>query len=228
MTQEEELQAFREGNAAHKAQVAKLLPLKEHVKHLSEIRPFFNSVTEKGGRQGEERCSAWQFLPSLCDAGFPCHISMKNPYAFQYCQKLVLFNTAQTAVLLARRKGEADYSGVYSFIGGKLETTDGGFVPGLQREKDEEVGKEVKIRVCPILSYNAYFLKKDGSVMVLPHYYAIYQEGGIVLNEEYSDYKWVNLDELHTFEPKIETIEDAVQWALKIKTVVAAEHFVTI
>lgn len=152
---------------------------------------------------------------------------MNTSYSFQYCQKIILLNEAQTAVLLARRKDEADYDGVYSFIGGKLETIDGGFVPGLQREKNEEIGEKAKIQICPLVSYNAYFTKKDGNAMVLPHYYAEYLGGEIVINDEYSDYKWVNLSELPAFEPKIETIEGAVEWALKIKTVLKTDDFVT-
>lgn len=153
---------------------------------------------------------------------------MNGSYSFQYCQKIVLFNETQAAVLLARRKGEADYDGVYSFIGGKLETTDGGFVPGLQREKNEEIGEKAKIQICPLVSYNVYFTKKDGSAMVLPHYYAKYLGGEIVINDEYSDYKWINLNELPAFEPKIETIEGAVEWAQKIKIPLEEKDFVTI
>ena len=64
---------------------------------------------------------------------------------FQYCQKIVIFSKDGTSVLLAKRRGEADYDGVFSFIGGKLESTDGGLVQGLQREKDEEIGPMIEI-----------------------------------------------------------------------------------
>lgn len=151
-----------------------------------------------------------------------------NIYSFQYCQKIVLFNKEQNAVLLARRKGEADYDGVYSFVGGKMETTDGGLLQGLQREKDEEIGAEVKIKICPLVSYNAYFTKKDGSAMVLPHYYAIHESGDVVINEEYSDFKWVLLTELAAFGPKIENIDEVVAWVLKMRGIIQDSDFVTI
>jgi hypothetical protein len=48
---------------------------------------------------------------------------------FQYCQKLIILSADKTKVLLAKRKGEADYDGIYSFIGGKMETTDGCRLP---------------------------------------------------------------------------------------------------
>ena len=65
---------------------------------------------------------------------------------FQYCQKIVLFSQDGSAVLLARRRGEADYDGVFSFIGGKLESTDGGLVNGLRREKMRKLARLLKLR----------------------------------------------------------------------------------
>lgn len=72
-------------------------------------------------------------------------------------------------MLLAKRRGEEDYDGVFSFIGGKLESVDGGFIQGLQREKDEEVGPDCEISVVVGISLNEYFVKSNGQAMVLPH-----------------------------------------------------------
>jgi len=153
---------------------------------------------------------------------------MNDTLNFQYCQKIVLLRNDDSEVLLARRKGEADYDGTYSLIGGKLETTDGGLVEGLRREKTEEIGPDVQMRICPLLSYNVYFVKKAGNAMVLPHYYAEYQSGEIRLNDEYSDYRWVPLAELAALEPKIANIPDMVAWAKRIKKVLEPADFVTI
>ena len=139
-----------------------------------------------------------------------------NKYLFQNCQKIVVFSKDRSKVLLCRRKGEADYDGVFSFIGGKMETTDGSILAGLKREKNEEVGPSFKIRIYPIYSVNHYFVKKDGSHMILPHYYAIYESGNMRLNEEYSEYKWIPVIELDTFEPKIPTIPAVVKHLLRI------------
>ena len=46
-----------------------------------------------------------------------------NTTLFQYCQKLIILSADKSQVLLTKRKGEADYDGVYSFIGGKMENT---------------------------------------------------------------------------------------------------------
>lgn len=147
---------------------------------------------------------------------------------FQYCQKIVVFNESTDSVLLAKRKGEADFDGVYSFIGGKMEVTDGGFMPGLRREKDEEIGKSASLDIYPYASYNEYYTKKNGQAMVLPHYYAIYRGGDIVINEEYSDFAWVKLTELDNFEPKIDTIPPMVANMLKLQQIVEPSRFVRI
>ena len=139
-----------------------------------------------------------------------------NQLLFQYCQKIIIFSEDYSKVLLAKRQGEQDYDGVFTFIGGKLETTDGGFVEGLRREKNEEIGERAEVSILPTITYNVYFQKKDGNHMVLPHYAAIYTGGEININEEYSDYKWVSLAELDDFQPKIDNIPSLAQWALKI------------
>jgi 8-oxo-dGTP pyrophosphatase MutT (NUDIX family) len=132
---------------------------------------------------------------------------------FQYCQKLVILSSDKKSVLLARRKGEADYDGTYSFIGGKMETTDESMLAGMKREKDEEVSASAVVRVLPDESYNVLFRKKDGSRMILPHIAGVYVSGDIQLNGEYSDYTWVPLTELAAFEPKIANIPQLTTWA---------------
>ncbi len=141
---------------------------------------------------------------------------MSDPTLFQYCQKIVLFRNGNQEVLLARRKGENDFDGVYSFIGGKLETSDGGFLEGLHREKDEEIGHSVRVRIALDFSYNLYFVKNSGHHMILPHFYAEYLGGEIVLNNEYDDYKWVKISELKEFEPKIKNIPDVVSRLIEL------------
>lgn len=140
---------------------------------------------------------------------------MNQNLFFQYCQKLVIFSADRKSVLLAKRKGEADYDGVFSFIGGKMETTDESFVAGMKREKTEEIGPKAVVQIMPNETYNVLFRKKDGSSMVLPHIAGVYISGDIELNEEYSEYKWVPLAELEAFEPKIDTVLPTTRWAEK-------------
>jgi ADP-ribose pyrophosphatase YjhB (NUDIX family) len=129
-----------------------------------------------------------------------------DQYKFQYCQKIVVYSAAETEVLLCRRRQEVDFAATFSFIGGKMEIKDQGFVDSLRREKNEEVGPDFKIKIFPAFTANVLFTKKDGNSMVLPHYYAIYERGAIKLNDEYSEFKWVPLTEIDSFAPKIYTI----------------------
>lgn len=153
---------------------------------------------------------------------------MNNDLLFQYCQKIVIFDKDLSKVFLARRKGEADYDGVFSFIGGKLEKTDQDFTAGLRREKNEEIGQSARIKIWPSVSYNVLYRKRDGNSMVLPHHLAIYTGGEIKLNEEYSEGMWVRLEDLAGFEPKIETVSETVLWAKSIYPLIKSEESVII
>ena len=61
-------------------------------------------------------------------------MTASNPnLLFQYIQKLVVLSSDRQSVLVAKRKGEADYDGTFSFIGGKMETTDESLIAGMKR-----------------------------------------------------------------------------------------------
>ena len=64
--------------------------------------------------------------------------------------------------------------------------------------------------------------------MILPHYYARHLGGEIKLNEEYSDFQWVAVKDLKTFEPKIPTIPDMVDRILKLVRLISPEELVQI
>lgn len=140
---------------------------------------------------------------------------MQPNLLFQYCQKLIILSADKQSVLLAKRKGEADYDGIFSFIGGKMETTDADMVTGMKREKNEEIGIDTKVKILPYETYNVFFRKKDGNSMILPHIAGIFVSGNILINEEYSEYKWVPIAELNSFEPKIANITEFTNWALQ-------------
>ncbi len=151
-----------------------------------------------------------------------------DKYSFQNCQKIVVFSPDNKKVLLAKRKGEKDYDDVYSFIGGKMETDDRDIIEGLRREKIEEVGKEFIIALYPVYNMMKLYLKKDGNYMLLPHYFARYIRGEVKLSAEYSDYKWVPVSELESFEPKIPNISDIVNNLLQIVPLIKEEDLVEI
>ncbi len=149
-------------------------------------------------------------------------------YAFQYCQKMVVFSKEGKRVLLCKRKGERDYEGIFSFIGGKMEVKDRSIIEGLRREKNEEVGRLFKVKIYPTFVTQAFFRKSDGNSMVLPHYYAQHVSGKVKLNEEYSDYQWVGLKDLEKFEPKIPTVPAMVAQLIRLKKIMKNEEYIVL
>lgn len=94
---------------------------------------------------------------------------INDPTLFQYCQKLVILSEDKSRVLLAKRINENDFNGIYSFIGGKMETSDNSLTLAMKREKDEEIGQNIKIKFLANETNNLLYKKKDGSMMILPH-----------------------------------------------------------
>ena len=147
---------------------------------------------------------------------------------FQYCQKIVVLSKDFKKVLLCKRKGEADLDGIFTFIGGKMETTDETIINGLTREKNEEVSPDFKIKIFPTFTYNMTFKKKDGNLMILPHFLAIHHSGDIKLNEEYSEYRWVEIDNLSNFHPMISSIPETIKNLLKLKKIITDNDYLII
>lgn len=89
---------------------------------------------------------------------------------------------------------------------GKMEHKDASIIEGIRREKNEEVGEGFFVRLLPHHSVDTLFIKKDGSRMILPHFYAEHARGDIALSDEYSEFQWVGLNELADFAPMIENV----------------------
>lgn len=149
-------------------------------------------------------------------------------YCFQYCQKVIVFSKDKKSVLLCKRKGESDYDGTFSFIGGKMEVSDELILAGLKREKNEEVGEGFKIKIFPIFTHNVLFRKSDGNSMILPHYLAIHESGEIQLGEEYSEFKWIEVDSLGAFEPKIPNVDLMVKYIDRLDEIAKEDEFILI
>lgn len=147
---------------------------------------------------------------------------------FQYCPKIAVFSADESRVLLCRRKGELDYDGTFSFIGGKMEHTDESIVEALRREKTEEVGESFQVQVLPHFSVNVSFVKSDGNHMILPHHFARHVTGEPKLNNEYSEYSWVALDGLEKFGPKIENITWISRKLSRLSRILTDDDFVLI
>jgi len=101
-----------------------------------------------------------------------------------------------------------------------MEISDKDIISAIQREKNEEVGENFKIEIYLEFSKNLTYKKKDGAYMILLHYLARHIDGEIKLNEEYSNYKWVDVKNLNSFEPKIKNIPKIVTVLLKLRKII--------
>ena len=149
-------------------------------------------------------------------------------YAFLICNKIVLFSADKQSVLLCRRVGEADFDAVYSLIGGKMEISDQDLAASMGREKAEEIGSACQIRIYTDYAINIEYQKNDGTKMLLPHYYAVFEQGEIQLNEEYDQFVWVPLNELADFEPKVPNISDVAFSLQQIEVEITAGQSVVV
>jgi len=115
---------------------------------------------------------------------------------FHYCAKFVVFDPTFTQILLCKRKWEADFNEIFSFPWGKIENSDGDIRKGMQREKNEELWDKCFIRLYKDFCRFAYYVKNDGNHMILPHHICVFEGGEIQINEEYSGYKRIEIDQL--------------------------------
>ncbi len=88
--------------------------------------------------------------------------------------------------------------------------------------------KNFKISIYPTFSVNYLYRKKDGNSLILPHYLAVHQSGEITLNEEYSEYNWVQISKLDEFEPKIPEIPHILKQMLRLEKIAKVEEFILI
>ena len=151
-----------------------------------------------------------------------------NNNLFQYCPKFVIFSQDHKKIILGKRKNEQDYNAVFSFFGGKMQNSDVDILSAIRREKIEELGNKCWIELFPLYSTNYFFVKRDGNHMVVPHYYSRFVGGEIILSNEYSEYQWVELFDLNVFEPKIETIPEAVSRVLILSQLIREDQLVRI
>jgi ADP-ribose pyrophosphatase YjhB (NUDIX family) len=172
-------------------------------------------------------CSNFKRFPKSYNANTMMTNDM-NHLLFQYCPKMAVISQDKSKVLLCRRKGEVDYDGVFSLIGGKMEHRDADILDALRREKSEEVGDEFKVRVLLYPSVDVLFCKKDGARMILPHFYSEHVAGAVNLSDEYSEARWVSLDELDKFTPKIENISWIVPQLMRNGAAAGHAEFVEI
>lgn len=116
-------------------------------------------------------------------------------YNFQYCPKIVVFNE-KDEVLLCKRQWEEDFDWIFSFPWWKREKVDSSIEEWIMREKNEEIWESAKISIYRLFNIEKEYIKKIWDTMILPHYIWIYNWWDIIINNEYSEYKWIKQDDV--------------------------------
>ena len=117
---------------------------------------------------------------------------------------------------------------MFAFVGGKMDADEVSILDSLKREKDEEIGEDVKIKVFLNFCENFFFIRESGKPIMMSFYFGVYEDGKINLNDEHLEYKWVKIDELKEFEPKIFDIEEKAKKMLKLDKIIREEDLVLI
>lgn len=136
-------------------------------------------------------------------------------YNFQYCPKLVIFNN-KNEVLLCKRQWEEDFDWIFSFPWWKREKIDWSIEIWIEREKSEEIWEKAKVQMYRLLNIEEEYVKKSWDTMILPHYTWFYQWWEIIINEEYSEYKWILLEDIDKINI-IWTIKPIIEQFLEFK-----------
>jgi len=110
----------------------------------------------------------------------------------------VIRNKEGKYLVLKRGEHEVAYPGKYTFPGGKVEGNDT-VEETLVREALEEAG--LKIKTGKVLLKDKSFVRPDDqTVKVFSFFCEVEENDDVKISEDFSDYKWVNLEELRKIE----------------------------
>lgn len=111
---------------------------------------------------------------------------------------LIIINRENQILLVKRTEKEDQFEGCWSIPGGgpKEEET---YEVALRREIKEEIGCEIESATF----FRSYYFKVNPELNVRAIYFYGRINGNIKLNEEFSDFKWVNANEIENQQLKI-------------------------
>jgi 8-oxo-dGTP diphosphatase len=111
---------------------------------------------------------------------------------------LIVINQKKQILLVKRTEKEDQFEGYWSIPGGgpKEEET---YEEALRREIKEEIDCEIESATF----FQSYYFKVNPELNVRAIYFYGRIKGNIKLNEEFSDFKWVNANEIESRQLKI-------------------------
>ena len=138
---------------------------------------------------------------------------MKNTKTFEYRTIVVglVWNQNKELLFCKMPHNKGVFPDQWGFPGGGIEPNEK-MTDALRRELKEELGIEIK-EVKPAFFKDGQYEKSftDGSkrevYMIFLLFHCMALDEKIILNEEFSEYKWVQENEIHNFELNKETVD---------------------
>lgn len=132
----------------------------------------------------------------------------------------VIRNSQGKYLVLKRRDDEIAYPGKYTFPGGKIEGNET-VEETLIKEVKEEAG--LTLKPGKFLLKDKTFLRPDGQTAKSFSYFCeAEEEAPIVISEDFTDYKWVSLEELKVLphvgiEEELQKAEEILRAGISLK-----------
>ena len=107
-------------------------------------------------------------------------------------------NGTVSEFLLLKRSEKKIYSGQWRMIGGKVKENETSW-QGALRELKEETG-QVPVKFWAVPSVNQFYEASSDAIHSIPAFAAeLDYNAPITLDEEHTDYKWVNIEEIEPY-----------------------------
>jgi len=138
---------------------------------------------------------------------------IKNTKEFEHRTIVVglIWNEKNELLICKMSDNRGVFPGQWGFPGGGIEPNEK-MTDGLQRELREELGIEIK-NIKPAFFKDGQYVKSftDGSkkevYMIFLLFHCMAQGEQIILNDEFSEYRWVQENEIENFELNTETAD---------------------
>jgi 8-oxo-dGTP diphosphatase len=124
---------------------------------------------------------------------------------------LIILNCNNELLLLKRSPNRKSYPNKWNFLSGKIENELP--IECANRELSEELGNESKFKLLE--EGGSYIdIQKEGKWNVFPFIYR-FISGNIIVNDEHTEYKWINRENLDSYDIVPGTMEDLKHVFLK-------------
>jgi len=111
---------------------------------------------------------------------------------------MIIINNKNQVLLIKRKEKEDQFEGFWSIPGGGPENKET-YEEALRREIKEEINCEISSTIF----FRSYFFKVNPNLSVRAIYFYGKVQGDIVVNDEFSEHRWFDIEDIHNPKYKI-------------------------